>query len=1797
MTDPITLLSYSKPALASGSYSIKTQQTLKGVLTRGTNTTPLDLITPAAPTETSFQVGGPRTVLASGDIAGVFPPRDGHGDFSTALPSVILSRATLPWERSPGFAGDNPWLALLVFAEGEAFAASTVTIGSLAVAGTGAIVWPAMPIELDEDANAQVSVLDVQKSLLAAQLPTVADLPFTAHVRQPATASAAAQAVVLASRVPRDDQRYVAHLVSLAGRYFSGGFQFGAAGDTDSIRLISLAQWSWSSERGSGNFTSRLSSLDRSPSSLRMPPVSDSTAEAFLSTGHLALPQQLRGGGQTYARFHGPLAPGGGTLELTLPVHVADELLLFDSTLGMFDVSYAAAWQLGRMLMLQNQAISNSLYNWKRAHKQSILAEETRLVHLPFEPTGAELTAAGGAAPVPVPADVSAWFGRLALLEGVPYRYLIPDAAMLPPESLRVFRCDPAWMQSLLDGAFSIGRVTTTDVIDDGNHLQSPATYPHKLVTGFVMRSSLVSGWPDMVVSACGTGAYGAAGGPPLNLLRSAQIQPNVQLYLFDGEIGSITISQRPESMHCGFATAGPADFSLNPRVPSTSPFGVPAVRLNWRNAAQATLSLSALAGAMPFALPSVAQFARQLIAPTTGATFNVATPNLGAARPNDLRPGQYLIARKLPAALPASSSLSLSGLVVQSYGSISGMELGGYNLTGLNLNYGCIIGSNFKGGALSGVVPSMNLPDAVLKGVQAFGVQAQGATVPDGWTLVDLSPSQSFLANRAVLVGPGCSLAGQTFNNVNFGACDLSGANLAGATFNNCTFTAVVNGVAVGANMSRANVAGTNFFYCDMTGVRMVDHVGTPNLSSNNCMLYGDLLVGPSADLRNANLARLDMSSQSWWLIQPSLANADLRGALLTDSNLSHVMLAGAQLQGAKLTRANLDAAYLTTAQLSGVRSGGVTGTPSLPPGWLLVNGWLVGDGVDLAGADLRNQSLAGCNLGNADLSGALLDGVSSGRVTGTPTLPAGWKLVYGYLVGPRANLTGANFLYGDFTGANLAGADLTGTNVQNVILGNVRSGNITGNPQLSAPWVFRNGFILGPTSDLTNCNLEGTDLSGLDLSQATLTGARFCVAAGAAPPNVRLPDGWAIIQGWLVGPGADLTGATFENCTIAAASLRGVNLTDATLHNVTFSAAIDLTGATLQGIKSGGLSFPAGPPVLPTGWILNSGTLLGPGCRVFPGYYFNMSICNLADIDLSGSDLSGMSIINPWIRYSLSNINFRGANLSGVLFPALTTSLCDFTGANLSGASFNGPVTLCDFTGADFTGIQPCWSNWTDCILPTGWTIRSAAGTNPNYNMPIGPTVNFNMSPSPYSFPVYFCAEGLDLSGLDLSGAFVDGISLQWCNFTGARMQNLVGTPVLSPGAVFYNQCIIAPGADLRGADLSGAVLDRLDLTGADFSGANLTGASFNNSNLTNVRFVGADLTNAVMHNTGLCNTDFSGARLYGIDTQLPPDNYYYQWAGGVGWPAKLNDAILPAPWKILRLHFVGPGAKVTGMNPMWDDFVGTDLTGARLSQIYFGPPLGPVTVPANAQGLRGVPMDWISIQGIAPANIPLPDGWTILGDPGVLVGPTVNLDGIWLANCDLGSVDLSGARLAGVRTGNISGTPKLPPRCAIIGGYLCAPGVTFMKGYQAWFMGWQFQPVENVDLTGADFNGLTSGCAAFNNVDLTRVNMAGCNFSGATFANITSSGITQGTSDLPAGWRLVNGALLGPTAIVSGVSFDAVSLANLDLSGSKFTDCSFAGATFSGANLSNVTFTRCGVQAGALAGANISNIVIVP
>jgi hypothetical protein len=133
-----------------------------------------------------------------------------------------------------------------------------------------------------------------------------------------------------------------------------------------------------------------------------------------------------------------------------------------------------------------------------------------------------------------MPPYMESFLSLLRTLVGVPFDYLVPDARLLPDESIRFFYLDRSWTDRLVDGAVAVGKIGTREQAHHQAHAASVHQQldqterivrtlqikafadfdlhkkdnddnnqaPGKIVTGFLLRSAAVTGWPHMDVRA-----------------------------------------------------------------------------------------------------------------------------------------------------------------------------------------------------------------------------------------------------------------------------------------------------------------------------------------------------------------------------------------------------------------------------------------------------------------------------------------------------------------------------------------------------------------------------------------------------------------------------------------------------------------------------------------------------------------------------------------------------------------------------------------------------------------------------------------------------------------------------------------------------------------------------------------------------------------------------------------------------------------------------------------------------------------------------------------------------------------------------------------------------------------------------------------------------------------------------------------------------------------------------------------------------------------------------------------------
>lgn len=520
--EQITFYSDWLPTLAPGEYRVTATPALK------TGETPLAT---QAVTET-FYVGGPRYALTGSEAYSCYPAPGQIGRFYETLPHIVFDRRTLPWERT--IDGSNPtvphdpWLALILLTDAD-FARESEprippivsrTLGDVRPQSGGGILGPSIQFDPYDTESDLCQTLDLPVDVFRAVMPSKADLPYLAHVREVHTDNKETWSllkegtfsVVVCNRFPESQSMATGEkdwgivntvcLVSLEGWGDYLTMKTLPPGVT-SCRLLVLGSWRFTCQ-GSGAFKSLMTRLD-DKSLLSPSPLSGNAGQAstYVNTasqmGFVPVNHDLRNEDKTISWYRGPLVPMSYERSMSYQdISCADAALRYNPDTGMFDASYAAAWQLGRLLTLQDQAFAQALFRFRTEYqrwirqantdalgamaqrgkdlqdklgstRESLRDWYTAVLNTAGWLQGIHGTVPGRSADSPpaIPVTVQNWLGQALLLYGVPFQYLVPDEDMLPAESIRFFYLNPEWLNCLLQGACSVGRTSETDELAD----------------------------------------------------------------------------------------------------------------------------------------------------------------------------------------------------------------------------------------------------------------------------------------------------------------------------------------------------------------------------------------------------------------------------------------------------------------------------------------------------------------------------------------------------------------------------------------------------------------------------------------------------------------------------------------------------------------------------------------------------------------------------------------------------------------------------------------------------------------------------------------------------------------------------------------------------------------------------------------------------------------------------------------------------------------------------------------------------------------------------------------------------------------------------------------------------------------------------------------------------------------------------------------------------------------------------------------------------------------------------------
>jgi len=1066
-------------------------------------------------------------------------------------------------------------------------------------------------------------------------------------------------------------------------------------------------------------------------------------------------------------------------------------------------------------------------------------------------------------------------------------------------------------------------------------------------------------------------------------------------------------------------------------------------------------------------------------------------------------------------------------------------------------------------------------LKNAEMKNVNITGVDFTGADF-NGLSTSGLIgtpqtlPSTSYFIRGGYIFGPTVNLSGGIFTGL-----DISNSILTGANFTNSNFTNVnLNGCNIlNAKFAGSTMTGAKTAQILYQGYDYGDNLSgqDPSLPTSYRYVYNSntsvgYIIGPYVDISGSDLRGSDLAYTN--LTGINLFGADIRNVRSGNITISggvqptftpnsgykvlsgyiigpYVDLRGIDFTNQDFSGTNLTGTIFTNSIFVNIKSGNIVASPVLPvfpdTTFTLRNGYIFGPNVDLSFSDLSGMDLSGLTLTNARMQNTNFTNVRSGGIIGTSAfmrtnyiIRNGKAANDGYIIGDSVDLSGATL-----TVANLANAYLTNANITNVtfsnatLLNGVKSGgNLRYNAKtlstMPTNYTIRGTYIVGPRVDLSGANLTSLDLSntvltGVNMSNATFTnmrsgGIQMLTAAPitfSSAASYGSEFGYKYLNGYIVGPGVDLTGSNFSGITFSSVDLSGVKL----------------SGSNLSSIRS--LNVAGIPASLPSGYKVTARYIIGPG--------LDMSGYNFTNGDFSGADITGSILINA---------NFTNTSSGNVTGSAQTRFTTTVEPVNIKYQLSNGYIVgpKVNLSNGDLSGVNVSGINLTNATLfntKTGKVIFNDQTVVPNSNYKIiasyiiGPNVNLT---------------GVDFSGVDLRYTNLTNVNFAGANLFNVRSGFISGTPQQLPTFYsFIGGFIIGPNTDLSGADLSGGNLANVSIQNADLTNANFYNVSsggiqgtpraplnvpyvvtpngyivgpnvnLNNAVMPNIDLRGLTLTNAVMTNMDFTNTKFGN---------------------NIGVPRVLSPPYIHVQTTLSGGFIVGPLVDISYGNFSYANLATADLTGAKLSNATFFQ-----TKSGRMATSPGIPAS-------------LPAGYSILSTTssgGYLIGPNVDLNdanfsgestvlaGLNLTNALMDRVRFDGAKMGG---GRLIGPPNtINPLYRFIqssasGGYIIGP---------------------NIDLSGANFS----------NTDISFVYVDGIQFTNTNFTNTKSGRLLVRAPDAGTLESPVQPTVFSPTTyrlIFSGVSGGYIIGPNVNLSDANFTDTDISATFLTGVNMSN-------------------------
>lgn len=296
-------------------------------------------------------------------IFSVCPANGTEGDFSLIFPFITFTDETLPW-----FYGDTPFAALLTLKGEEILKRGEIKIGELFSKKEIGVYFPdrkEFPAVFAENEDDLCEFIDISADTFSKIFPSRKTAELLAHVRAENLSRATDKqcstngrfSAIIGNRLPPSNTLSYCCLVTDFG-------YFDAKIDEPAVRLVLLYCWSVRSVSGvDGSFAETLDGLSKNSGEIgRGRELGDVTLKRHIT----------RTGEETYSIYHSPLTrENKENIPQLEKARTADGMIIYDSENGVFDESYAAAYQLGRMITLSKPEIAGKMLGLREKEKLS----------------------------------------------------------------------------------------------------------------------------------------------------------------------------------------------------------------------------------------------------------------------------------------------------------------------------------------------------------------------------------------------------------------------------------------------------------------------------------------------------------------------------------------------------------------------------------------------------------------------------------------------------------------------------------------------------------------------------------------------------------------------------------------------------------------------------------------------------------------------------------------------------------------------------------------------------------------------------------------------------------------------------------------------------------------------------------------------------------------------------------------------------------------------------------------------------------------------------------------------------------------------------------------------------------------------------------------------------------------------------------------------------------------------------------------------------------------------------------